>query len=128
MDLLLDTHVFLWWDSNDTRLGLSARAAIASAANQVFVSAASIWEIAIKARLGKLAFAGSPTAAIDSNGFRALPILPIEAESAGNLAWSHADPFDRILVTQAERRSLTLVTADAAIRDHSALALLWAAG
>lgn len=124
MDLLLDTHVFLWWDSGDARLDVSVHAAIANPANQVFVSAASVWEIAIKAKLGKLSFAGSPTAAIDSNGFRALPILPIEAELAGNFTWAHADPFDRLLVAQATQRSLTLVTADAAIHDHATVALL----
>lgn len=126
MNLLLDTHVFLWWDSQDTALSADARAPIADPANQVFVSAASIWEIAIKRRLKKLDFRGSPAAAIAANGFFELPVLPIDAEHAGDLAWQHTDPFDRMLVAQAQRLSFTLVTADAAIRVYPTIAQIWA--
>ncbi len=126
MDLLLDTHVFLWWDSGDQVLNAGAYDAIADPGNQVFISAASIWEVAIKRRLGKLAFAGSPAATIGANGFFALPILPIDAEAAGVLAWTHSDPFDRMLVAQAQRAGLILVTADSTIRAFDGAALLWA--
>ena len=118
MILLLDTHVFLWWDSDHASLSAEAKALIADAANRVLVSAGSIWEIAIKRRLGKLSFDGSPAAAIAANDFEALPILPLDAEQAGELAWAHADPFDRLLVAQARRFAATLVTADAAIRGY----------
>ena len=74
MNLLLDTHVFLWWDRADKALNADARALIADSANQVFISAASIWEIAIKRRLKKLDFRGSAVAAIGANGFHELPI------------------------------------------------------
>ena len=94
--------------------------------SQILVSAASVWEVAIKRRLGKLAFAGSPSAAISANGFFALPILPIDAEGAGSLSWDHSDPFDRMLVAQAKRAGLTLVTADSLIRAHDGLAVFWA--
>lgn len=127
MNLLLDTHVFLWWDSRDKALSAEARAPIADPANQVFVSAASVWEIAIKRRLNKLDFRGSAAAAIAANGFRELPILPIDAEQAGDLAWQHIDPFDRMLVAQAKRLTFTLVTADAAIRAYPHVAQIWAA-
>jgi PIN domain nuclease of toxin-antitoxin system len=126
VNLLLDTHVFLWWDRADKVLNAEARALIADAANQVFISAASIWEIAIKRRLKKLDFRGSAVAAIAANGFHELPILPIDAEAAGALAWQHGDPFDRMLVAQARRLGLTLATADAAIRAFGTVAQMWA--
>jgi len=126
MILLLDTHVFLWWDSSHAALPAHVKASIADATNRVLISAGSIWEIAIKRRLGKLAFDGSPTAAITANGFEELPILPPDAEEAGELAWAHADPFDRLLVAQARRHAATLITADPAVRDFGKVALLWA--
>jgi PIN domain nuclease of toxin-antitoxin system len=79
VNLLLDTHVFLWWDSQDKALNADTRALIADPANQVFISAASIWEIAIKRRLKKLDFRGSAVAAIGANGFHELQVLPIDA-------------------------------------------------
>lgn len=127
MNLLLDTHVFLWWDRQDKALNADARALIADPANQVFVSAGSIWEIAIKRRLGKLDFRGSAVAAISANGFLELPVLPIDAENAGALAWRHNDPFDRMLVAQARRLAFTLATADAAMRGYPNIAQMWAA-
>jgi PIN domain nuclease of toxin-antitoxin system len=125
VNLLLDTHVFLWWDSQDRALNADNRAVIADPANQVFISAASIWEIAIKHRLKKLDFRGSAVAAIGANGFHELPILPIDAENAGALAWQHNDPFDRMLVAQARRLTFTLATADAAIRTYPNVAQIW---
>ena len=125
MNLLLDTHVFLWWDQH-AALAASARAAIEDPRNSVFISAASIWEIAIKRRLGKLAFEGSASAAIGANGFLELPILPRDAEEAGDLPWQHNDPFDRLLVAQAIRQGMSMVTADRAIRDFGAVPVLWA--
>jgi PIN domain nuclease of toxin-antitoxin system len=126
VNLLLDTHVFLWWDRQDKALNADTRALIADPANQVFVSAASIWEIAIKRRLKKLDFRGSAVAAISANGFLELPILPIDAEHAGALAWRHNDPFDRMLVAQARRLAFTLATADGAIRAFAGVAQVWA--
>jgi PIN domain nuclease of toxin-antitoxin system len=125
-DILIDTHVFLWWQIGDPRLGSEARAVIGDPANRVFVSAASIWEIAIKARKGRLSFNASPAAAIASVGFHELPILAIEAEAAANLDWGHSDPFDRLLVAQAIRLSLVLVTADDTIREFGGVSQLWA--
>jgi PIN domain nuclease of toxin-antitoxin system len=85
VDLLLDAHVLLWWDQSDTRLSLQVRTAIADAGNRVYVSAASPWEIAIKARKGKLRYTGSPAALIEANGFLPLPISPVHAEAAERL-------------------------------------------
>ena len=92
----------------------------------MFVSAASIWEIGIKRRLGKLDFRGAAAAAIGANGFLELPILPIDAEAARELSWPHNDPFDRMLVAQARRLTLTLVTSDGAIREYTHVAQFWA--
>jgi len=126
VDLLLDTRVFLWWDKQDPALHHDAREAIADPANRIFISAASVWEIAIKRRLGKLEFQGSAMHAIGANGFFELPILPADAEAAGALVWDHNDPFDRMLVAQARRGGFVLVTADGLIRGHDGIASLWA--
>ncbi|MHB8529900.1 MAG: type II toxin-antitoxin system VapC family toxin [Caulobacteraceae bacterium] len=122
MDLVLDTHVFLWWDSGSSKLGERAGSVIADPTNSVFVSAASLWEIAIKRRRGKLAFRGSAVEAVGRNGFIELSISGSDAETAGALAWPHSDPFDRMILAQAQARSLVLVTADAAMRDFNGVA------
>jgi PIN domain nuclease of toxin-antitoxin system len=126
VNLLLDTHVLLWWDQDDRRLSASARALIANPQNDVYVSAASPWEIAIKARKGKLAFTGSVCRLITDNGFLGLPITPEHGEAAGQLEWEHPDPFDRLLVVQSLEEELVLVHADAEIRAYKAVSQLWA--
>jgi PIN domain nuclease of toxin-antitoxin system len=126
MDLLLDTHVLLWWDQDDARLSAEARAAIANTDNRVLISAASPWEIAIKAKKGQLRFTGSSAALIDANGFLPLAISPAHAEAAGSLSWTHGDPFDRMLVVQAQHERLVLVHADANIRTFTGVTQLWA--
>ena len=122
MDLLLDTHVFLWWDAASPELSAACRAAISDPSNRVFVSAASVWEIGIKRRTGKLAFSGSAVEAIRQNGFLEAPILGRDAEAAAALDWKHADPFDRLLVVQARVGLLTLATADRSIRGFGGVA------
>jgi PIN domain nuclease of toxin-antitoxin system len=117
MQLLLDTHVFIWWDSRSPDLSAQAKALIADPSNLVFVSAAAVWEIGIKRRLRKLEFSRSPVEAIAANGFIELPIAAADAEFASDLDWDHADPFDRVIVAQAIRRSLTLLSGDAAIQQ-----------
>ena len=116
MNLLLDTHVFLWWDSKAPELQPGARSLIRDPNNAVYVSAASVMEIAIKRRSGKLAFTGSVRDAIVRSEFLALAIEADDAEDAGALDWDHRDPFDHLLVAQALRRSLVFLTVDAAIR------------
>jgi PIN domain nuclease of toxin-antitoxin system len=126
VSLLLDTHVFLWFESESGKLGAELREAIARSGERVFVSAASFWEIAIKRRSGKLAIVGSPRAAAFAAGFIELPIDAADAEAAGALDWEHRDPFDRMLVAHCLNRGLTLVTADAGLRARSDIALIWA--
>lgn len=125
MDLLLDTHVLLWWDEQPDRLNAVAHAAICDPGNDVFVSAVSVWEIAIKRQLGRLQFSGSPVGMISKNGFLPLPILPLHAEQAGGLPLLHSDPFDRMLIAQAQLAGMTLVTADKKITPYP-VAQLWA--
>ncbi len=112
MKLLLDTHAFLWWDSNDALLPDTLRAAIASPQNQVFVSAVTVWEIAIKRGLGKLVFARGVGKAIEDHGFTALAITVEHAEWVGSLPQLHRDPFDRLLVAQAQLEGLILASVD----------------
>lgn len=119
MDLLLDTHVVIWWDSSDPQLSAACARAIADPANRVFVSAASVWEIAVKQRAGRLGFTGAPTQMIVRNGFLPLPISGDQAEAAAALPPIHSDPFDRILIAQALLRGVVLATADAMIKRYA---------
>ena len=112
MKLLLDTHAFLWWDSNDANLPAAFRSAMASPENEVFVSAVSVWEIAIKRASGKLSFQASAAKAIGAHGFLPLPITVEHAEWAGSLPQLHCDPFDRLLVAQAQLEGMILVSVD----------------
>ncbi|WP_263352335.1 type II toxin-antitoxin system VapC family toxin [Acidicapsa acidisoli] len=112
MKILLDTHIFLWWTQNDSRLQSVHRDAIRLPENQIYVSAASAWEIGIKRKIGKLAFAGSIADAIAKYRFEALAISVEHAETAGSLPAIHTDPFDRLLVAQTYLESITLVTVD----------------
>ena len=112
MKLLLDTHTFLWWDSDDSKLPESFHSAIALPQNEVFVSAVTVWEIAIKRASGKLVFGGAVGRSIEIHGFRSLPITVEHAEWAGGLPPLHRDPFDRLLVAQAHLEGLVLVTVD----------------
>ncbi len=115
MRLLLDTHVFLWAVTANRRLKSGARELL-SQADAVYVSAASIWEIAIKARLGKIeADAASLAAAIHDSGFQELPVSAQHAAAVARLPPHHTDPFDRLLLAQAFLEPLRFVTADAAL-------------
>ncbi|OBK57260.1 twitching motility protein PilT [Mycobacterium gordonae] len=115
MRLLLDTHVLLWLVSAPNKIDASAREVVEDPRNEVFVSAASAWEVAIKTRLGRLD--GEPLLSawgdvIADMAARDLAIAAEDAIFAGRLNWDHNDPFDRVLVAQAARRSLTLMTHD----------------
>lgn len=112
MKLLIDTHVFLWWDSDDSKLPEEFRSAIAAPQNEVYVSAVSVWEIAIKRASGKLIFGQTVGRSMERHGFRSLPITVEHAEWAGGLPPLHRDPFDRLLVAQAHLEGLVLVTVD----------------
>lgn len=113
MNLLLDTHVYLWWLVDDPRIGACARESIAEPRWQVHVSAATVWEIAIKSALGRLTLDGTEAVSeLEPNAFLELPIRAEHAARAGALPAIHSDPFDRMLIAQAQSERLTLVTAD----------------
>ena len=111
MNLLLDTHVLVWWRTNDPRLGASARAQIAGA-KEVFVSAASAWEIAIKTALGKIRLPEKFEAGVEASGFLKLAVQFAHADRVATLPLHHHDPFDRMLIAQAEIEGLTIVSDD----------------
>ncbi len=121
MRLLLDTHIFLWAVAGSPRLTQSARRFIESA-EEVYVSAASIWEIAIKARLGKIkADPEALAAAVEVSGFLELPVTALHAAGVARLEPHHNDPFDRLLIAQALAVPLKLVTADDMLAKYSDL-------
>jgi PIN domain nuclease of toxin-antitoxin system len=121
--LLLDTHVFLWWRADSRQLGRAARTAIAEA-DLVCVSAASAWEAAIKAALGRLRLPASIESGVIDSGFQRLPISFAHAEAAAALPPHHADPFDRMLVAQARSEGLTLVSHDRRLESYD-VQILW---
>jgi PIN domain nuclease of toxin-antitoxin system len=112
VDLLLDTHVFIWWAGVDKRLSEVARATIANPENRVVVSAVTVWEISIKRAIGKLQFRHDTLHVLAQTGFESLYITPGHADAAGSLPLHHADPFDRLLVAQARLEQFVLVTQD----------------
>lgn len=125
MNLLLDSHAFLWWLQDDPQLGAAAAEAIGDSATVVYVSAATVWELAIKSALGKLNLGGADLVEeIEANGFSALPIAAAHAARAGALPRHHDDPFDRMLVAQAQTERLICVTRDPAFGPYG-VALLW---
>lgn len=128
MKLLLDTHTLLWWYSADPRLSAVARDAIANTDHEVRVSAASIWEIATKSRIGKLRgverLLSNLDAFIAGDLFQFLAISHRHALLAGGFAQQHRDPFDRMLAAQALIENAVLVTDDAAIHPFG-VTTLW---
>jgi PIN domain nuclease of toxin-antitoxin system len=112
VDLLLDTHAFIWWAGVDKRLAEVARAAIADVENRVVVSAVTVWEISIKRAIGKLEFRHDTLRVLEQTGFEPLDITARHADTAGSLPLHHADPFDRLLISQASLEGLVLVSQD----------------
>lgn len=110
MTLLLDTHVLIWWDEG-RKIAAGARRAIVEA-DTVYVSAASAWEVAIKTALGRLRPTRTVEQAVSESGFQELPVTFRHTERVALLPPHHRDPFDRMLVAQAEVEALTVVTRD----------------
>lgn len=132
MRLLVDTHVFLWAYSESARLPTGIRNIMADPDNELFVSAVTFWEIAIKVSVGKLTPVGDHPARLielaESMGMKAIPLLPNEAATYVNLIEdTHFDPFDRMLIWQAISQKLTLVSGDAEFSrfKKDGLKLLW---
>ncbi|MBI9082059.1 MAG: type II toxin-antitoxin system VapC family toxin [Desulfobacterales bacterium] len=118
MNLLMDTHILLWWLADDPKLTESERSAIADVGNLVVVSAVVIWEIRIKQALGKLKIASNFYRVVHQQGFELLSVSPDHAYAVGDLPLHHRDPFDRMLVAQAATEGLTLITHDDIFRKY----------
>ena len=128
MRLLLDTHALLWWLTDDPKLPLEPRDAIANTENDIFVSSASAWEISTKHRIGKLTGVGDVSERlvfyVRKSGFQSLPISLEHAVEAGRLPGPHKDPFDRMLMAQANIEKLKVVTIDPVFKDDQ-ISALW---
>jgi PIN domain nuclease of toxin-antitoxin system len=126
--LLLDTHALIWWLAGDPLLSADAKAAVTDPDNEVFVSAASAWEIATKHRIGKLPQAAMLTVdmpgILTHQGFIDLPITVGHGQAAGSLPGPHRDPFDRMLIAQAALADLVLVSNET-VFDRYGIRRLW---
>lgn len=118
MNLLLDTHVLLWWLNDNPTLSNKARAAISESVNVVFISAAVIWEIRIKQSLGKLKIPKDFQSVVEAQPFETLDITTEHAHKILSLAKYHRDPFDRMLIAQAMVERFTLITRDKNIMNY----------
>jgi len=129
MKLLLDTHVFIWLDTNPSKLSQTALALCENPDNQLFLSIASVWEIQIKVQLQKLhldvELAEMVTVQQEENG---LSILPIELENIYNLnslPFHHKDPFDRVILSQALTNNMQLISADSNFSQYDMIETIW---
>lgn len=124
MRVLLDTHALIWWLFDDPQLPPAAHEAIKNPRHEILVSPVSAWEIATKHRLGKLPEAGDLPERFEhyvtAARFRELPVLISHALAAGRLPGPHKDPFDRMLIAQAQAERIGIVTGDAVFADYGA--------
>ena len=116
--LLLDTHVLIWWLNGDNQLGATAKQEIGNEKNEVYVSAASTWEMSIKKQLGKLIAPEDIEQKVELAGFSKLSVSLFHGERAGSLPLHHKDPFDRMLIAQAQSEGLVIVTKDGHFPDY----------
>ena len=128
MRILLDTHAWLWWITDDQKLSRSARELLTSGRNELFLSVAGLWEVVAKAQIGKLPFP-KPSAPylqqqLAKSGVRVLPILLDHVFRLEDLPLHHRDPFDRILIAQSLEEGMPILTADPLLKAYSAT-LLW---
>jgi PIN domain nuclease of toxin-antitoxin system len=128
MKVLLDTHTFLWWITDDPKLSLRVRGIISDRENEIFISAATGWEIAIKSQIGRLKLPDEPQRFIleqlKINGMKSLPIEMRHALHVSTLPTYHQDPFDRILIAQAQMEDLPVLSADPEIGKYE-VTIIW---
>jgi PIN domain nuclease of toxin-antitoxin system len=122
MKAILDTHTFLWWNMDDPQLSTTARDFIADGRNELFLSAASAWEIAIKCARGRLSLPDTPMAYVTSrmakHHLQPLPVLISHALRVFELPEIHQDPFDRLLVAQSQLEDLPILSADPLVAQY----------
>lgn len=128
MKVLLDTHAFLWWITDDPQLPAQVRGIIANSDNNLFFSAASCWEIVIKTQLGRIKLPDKPDIFIAeqmaSNAIQSLPVQVSHALHVFNLPYLHNDPFDRIIIAQAQLEKLPVITSDSLISQYK-IDIIW---
>ena len=128
MNLLLDTHTFIWWAADPTKLSPAGDAALRDVANMLFLSVASIWELQIKLQIGKLTLPKPLPELVQNqqrvNGLQLLAVEPAHIYGLADLPLHHKDPFDRLIIAQALAKNLTVVSADGKFAIYS-LDLLW---
>jgi PIN domain nuclease of toxin-antitoxin system len=120
LKILLDTHLLLWWLEDNPALPAKVRVIIADPENTAFVSAVSVWEIWLKQSLGKLRLPANFTERLADEPFESLPLKAAHARQVALLPWLHRDPFDRMLVAQAQVENLLLLTCDEALYAYGA--------
>ena len=128
MRLLLDTQIFYWMFLDQGKIGAKLQPHLENASNTLYLSAASAWEIAIKVRIGKMKLPSSPALYVPrrarESNILSLPVTEEHALAVAELPLAHTDPFDRILVAQAQLESLTLVTSDPAFQEYDVKCLM----
>jgi PIN domain nuclease of toxin-antitoxin system len=124
LKLLFDTHAALWWLSGDERFGETAASHLADETNQALLSAAVVWEVAVKRSLGKLEAPDGFAQILLGAGAQPLPITLDHATAVEELPWHHRDPFDRMLVAQASIEGAVLVSADEALGPYG-VTVVW---
>jgi PIN domain nuclease of toxin-antitoxin system len=128
MKYLLDTHVFLWWNLGDSQLSENATSVISDGNNEIFLSAVSAWEIAIKVAKKRLTIPEEPVRFVPSrmqlHGFQPLPIQIHHATRVYGLPMYHMDPFDRLLIAQSQTENMPLISMDTTSRDYD-LEVIW---
>jgi PIN domain nuclease of toxin-antitoxin system len=119
MKLLLDTNALIWWCEDNPKLGSRARALIADPQNQVMTSIVSIWEISLKWRVGKMHLLGSDVAEqLEEEGISILPLTPVHFKSLESLEFHHGDPFDHLILAQAQVEGAVVMTSDAIMQEY----------
>jgi PIN domain nuclease of toxin-antitoxin system len=128
MKYLLDTHTFLWWNLDDPQLSEQAKEIIANGENEIFISAASAWEIAIKTAKGRLVLPEEPAQYLANRmseyHFQALPVQISHAVHVYGLPGHHADPFDRLLISQCQLETMPLISKDKDIQKYD-VEVIW---
>lgn len=123
MQYLLDTHVILWWFTQPEKINVKARRIIEDKANQIYLSSASFWKMAIKKSLGRLTLPHNLIEAAAAENFKILPIMPEEGLGVADLPLLHSDPFDRLLIIQAKLNDLVIITKDLVIQEYPVIVL-----
>ena len=128
MKALLDTHVFLWWNTDDSKLSPLAREVIGNGDNEIYISAVSAWEITIKYQIGRLELPEPPQQYVPNrmamHRFLAMPIQVSHTLQISALPPLHKDPFDRLLIAQSQMENIPLITADDALRNYD-IEIIW---